>query len=248
MLWEYIVCVIQSFFTKMLLAEIIKNLGTDAPHFSKFSHKHLKAMKQCVDPHHTQTHTHTSTHTLKWSMTPPDKYQLLKSLLWYWTNHFFLEACFIREEKSVQHRNSIVIGYPCVRIYIKINSPFGRLWSKSGRVTIFLSANLGVFALSETLDKEGKEMTAGNNKNSIQKTSNKKEKEKMDSYFFIHLEPLMGPQMLRSKSAGTEYHSPVLMTGWTWPSAKTLPSNNTQHTLHRGKHHICSHPTFTPLR
>lgn len=41
-------------------------------------------------------------------------------------------------------------------------------------MTISLSANLGVFALSVTLDKEGEEMTAGNNKNSIKKTRNNK--------------------------------------------------------------------------
>lgn len=40
----------------------------------------------------------------------------------------------------------------------------------------------------------------------------------------------MGPQVLRSKSAGTEYHSAVLMTGVTWPSA-IRPHTHT-HTSH----------------
>ena len=130
----------------------------------------------------------------------------------------------------------------CVRIYIKINSLFRWLWSKSGRVTISLWANLGVFALSETKDKERKEMTAGNNKNSIKKTRNKKEQKKKPnnkhtgSHFlwnFTCLEPLMDPRVLRSEFAGTEYHSGLLAT---WPSAR------------KGKHtHTHTH-THTSLR
>lgn len=135
----------------------------------------------------------------------------------------------------------------CVRIYIKINSPFGWLWSKSGRVTISLRANLGVLALSETLDKEGREMTAGNNKEKLNKKTRikkgKKTKKQQAPVFFEISLVLNHWWVLRCfwfKSTGTEYHSAALIREGTRPSVKR-PHKQTQthtHTSLRDTPHV----------
>lgn len=129
-------------------------------------HSHVNTLKIWqIDTHHPTTPTPC---TQNQSVTPPGKYQLLKSLLWYWTNYFYKRVIFIREEESVHLRNCIVIGCPCVCTSILKSTHRSDGSDPNQEEWRFLSALILVYLLClKTLDKEGKEMTAGNNKNSI---------------------------------------------------------------------------------
>lgn len=80
------------------------------------------------------------------------------------------QSIFMREEKSVQHSNSIVIGCPCVYTSILKSTHLSDGSDQNQEEWRFLSVLILVCLLYlNPLDKEEKKMTAGNNKNSIEK-------------------------------------------------------------------------------
>lgn len=137
----------------------------------------------------------------------------------------------------MEHCSCTAIGCACVYVSILKSTHRSDGSDQHQEEWRFLSVLiLGYLLCLRTLDKKGKEMTAGNNKkkNSIRGQRTKKEKKNKRFHFlwnFTHPEALVDPQVLRSESAGTEYHSAVLMTGGIWPSAKRPHTGPLAYTL-----------------